>query len=244
MRIGSENRRSNLQRRSGHPPCDDAQVNQTSGYPPPPPDYCIPPPLADGGCYSFDWATCTCVDQGVSPIILAVGASADYQLVGPRDGVWFDLDADGVPDRVGWTRANDPVSFLTLDRNHNGVIDNGRELFGNFTPLQGDQTAANGFQALTYWDSPQAGGNGDGWIDAGDAVWPNLRVWIDFNHDGVSQPDELFTLAELNIAAISTTYYPEMRRDQFGNGFPYRGQFIINGQPRSAYDVYFAVARH
>ncbi len=219
--------------------CDKAGENDVYS-PPPPCGSCVPPPV--DGCQSVDTCTCACLNPNASPILLAVGPSADYQLVGPQQGVWFDLDSDGTLERLGWTRPNDWVGFLALDRNHNGIIDNGQELFGNFTLLGNGQTAANGFQALAYWDSPQAGGNGNGWIDPGDAVWANLRVWIDFNHDGISQPNELFTLSQLNITGISTTYSPEMRRDQFGNGFRYRGQFIINGQPRPAYDVYFAVS--
>ena len=132
---------------------------------------------------------------------------------------------------------------MVLDRNHNGIIDNGREMFGNFTPLEGDQIAGNGFQALAFWDRPESGGNGDGWIDSSDAVWPNLRICIDFNHDGFSQPEELFLLSAFNITRISTTAFPEMRRDRFGNLFRLRGQFIIDGHPRWAFDVFFAVAR-
>jgi len=221
--------------------CDNTAVN--SIYSPPPP----PPNCSDShGYVNWDPSRCTCLDATGwpgSPIILAVGASADYQLVGTQGGVWFDLNADGTPDRIGWTRPGDLVGFLVLDRNLNGIIDNGQELFGNFTPLQAGQTAANGFEALALFDRPEFGGNANGWIDPGDGVWASLRIWIDFNHDGVSQPDELFTLAELNIARISTAAYPERRRDRFGNVFRLRGQFIIDGHARPAYDVYLAVAR-
>jgi hypothetical protein len=134
------------------------------------------------------------------------------------------------------------VGFLALDRNQNGVIDNGQELFGNFTPLGPNETALDGFEALTWFDRPDAGGNGDGWIDSRDSIWPSLRVWIDLNHDGFSQPDELFTLPELSIAGISTTASSEMRRDAFGNLFRLRSQFVINGHPRVCYDVFLAAA--
>jgi len=203
--------------------CDNNGVNALPQYPPPPPP---DPPPADPG-------------SGTSPIILALGKSTDYQLTGPQGGVWFDLDADGIPERTAWTQAGEPVGFLALDRNHNGIIDNGQELFGNLTPLGPNETAANGFVALAWFDRPENGGNGNGWIDPGDAIWPSLRVWIDFNHDGVSQPDELFTLAALNISALSTTASREMRRDRFGNTFRFRGEFIINGQLRHDYDVFF-----
>ena len=221
--------------------CDqNATQNQ---YPPPPPP-CGPPP----GCLNWNQPTCECFDPPTdpwpsSPIILAVGQSSDYHLVGPSDAVWFDLDGDGVRGHMGWTRANDLVGFLVLDRNHNGVIDSGREMFGNYTPLEGDQNPVNGFQALAFWDDPNAGGNGDGWIDPNDAVWASLRIWIDANHDGISQATEMIPLPALRITAISTSAYAEGRRDQYGNYFRLRGQFIINGHPRWAYDVYFIVAR-
>jgi len=225
--------------------CDKTAV-QNQYNPPPPPPSCAPAPE----CQSWDPDTCLCQDEilnfqdkGVSPILMAVGHSSDYGLVGPLVGVLFDLDADGVRDRVGWTEAGTAVAFLALDRNHNGLVDNGRELFGNYTPLEGDQTAQHGFEALAAWDEPAAGGNGDGWIDAADAVWPSLQVWIDSNHDGFSQPEELNSLATFDITKISTTAFSERRRDQFGNEFRLRGTFIISGHPRWAYDVFFAVVR-
>ena len=229
--------------------CDKtATQNQYAPLPvsPPPPETCQP----TAGCVSWSEFTCTCDDvffleghQPSTPILLAVGASSSYPLVGPGDGVRFDLNADGSAERTGWTRADDPIGFLVLDRNHNGMIDNGRELFGNYTPLEGDQTAQHGFEALAAWDEPAVGGNGDGWIDAADAVWPSLQVWIDSNHDGFSQPEELSALASLDITRISTTALLEGRRDQFGNEFRLRGTFIISDHPRWAYDVFFAVVR-
>ena len=153
----------------------------------------------------------------------------------------YDRDTlDGKPERVGWTLASEPTGFLVLDRNHNGLIDNGRELFGNFTPIEGDELADTGFQALAFWDDPSTGGNGNGWIDPGDAVWSSLQLWIDANHDGVSQPDELYPLAAFRISAISTFSHTERRRDQFGNLFYLRGEFIIQGKNRIAYDVFLS----
>ena len=116
-------------------------------------------------------------------------------------------------------------------------------MFGNYTPLEGDATAQHGFQTLAAWDTAAAGGNGDGWIDASDGVWQSLQVWVDSKHDGFSQPDELYPLSDFGITGISTVAWPEMRRDRYGNLFRFRGQFVINGQPRWAYDVFF-VSRH
>ncbi|HXE74600.1 MAG TPA: hypothetical protein VNN18_03045 [Candidatus Xenobia bacterium] len=153
-------------------------------------------------------------------------------------GVRFDLNSDGVADRLPWTVAGQPIGFLALDRNHNGVIDNGRELFGNYTPLEGDQAAANGFEALAYWDRAEAGGNSDGWIDARDSVWSELRIWIDANHDGLTQPGELYHPSAFSIQSISLAYAPEMRRDQHGNLFRYRSEFVVGPSRRMCYDIF------
>ena len=218
--------------------CDSKKANE-SVY------HCVPV-----NCSTADWdyVNCECIDltdgdfddHNPSPILLSVGNGPVYELTGPKDGVYFDINADGKPERVGWTLPSEPTGFLVLDRNHNGLIDNGRELFGNFTPVEGDELADTGFQALAFWDDPSALGNGNGWIDPGDAVWPSLQLWIDANHDGVSQPDELYPPAAFGISAISTFSHTERRRDRFGNLFYLRGEFIIQGKNRIAYDVFLS----
>ncbi|MGL1833013.1 calcium-binding protein [Rhodocyclaceae bacterium SMB388] len=115
--------------------------------------------------------------------------------------VFFDHNGDGVRTASGWVLPDD--GFLVLDRNGNGTIDDGTELFGDSTPLH-DETGAvigravDGFDALAQQDT-----NGDGVVDVEDANWSALRVWRDLNQDGVSQADELFTLDELGIVALS-----------------------------------------
>jgi hypothetical protein len=117
--------------------------------------------------------------------------------------VFFDLDADGIRTAVGWVAPDD--GLLVLDRNGNGLIDNGRELFGDATPLNGNGTldlaagiAAHGFQALDKEDT-----NRDGIVSAADARFANLRMWRDLNRDGVSQAGELTTLATEGIVSIT-----------------------------------------
>jgi hypothetical protein len=170
-------------------------------------------------------------------------------LTSAADGVIFDIRGDGRPIQLAWTAESSTNAFLALDRNGNGKIDNGKELFGNFTDQppcpDGGGACRNGYRALAEFDKLQNGGNGDGIIDRRDAIFPHLLLWIDENHDGISQPNELHSLPELGVVSLSLTYKESRRTDQFGNQFRYRD--AVNPDPetgepkdgRWAYDVFF-----
>jgi hypothetical protein len=163
------------------------------------------------GCY--DTTTC------ISPLVVDT-TGGDFKMTSAEDGVVFDILGNGKPMQISWTAPDSGVAFLALDRNGNGVIDNGKELFGSATS-QPVSPALNGFAALAEFDKPENGGNGDGIIDQRDAVYSQLLLWIDQNHDGVSQPNELHHLNDLGLSSISLTFRKSRRTDKFGNSFIY-----------------------
>ena len=120
--------------------------------------------------------------------------------------VYFDLTGEGVQTSVGWIAPND--GFLVLDRNGNGSIDDGTELFGDATPAYepgttvpastGSARTEDGFAALAQEDT-----NADGVVNSADANFASLRVWQDLNQDGISQAGELKTLSDLGIESFN-----------------------------------------
>lgn len=137
---------------------------------------------------------------------------------------------------MSWTDPRRGNALLVLDRDNDGLIGDGRELFGDAT-WQPGSAEPNGFRALAMFDT-----NDDGRIDAQDLVYPYLRLWVDSSHDGVSQHHELFALGDYGITAIHLDYTIVNRRDRFGQHLRYMGFVEVAGRgQRPIYDVFFAV---
>lgn len=202
-----------------------------------------PPPRAElransncNNSYDDDWDSDVDYDDVgclTSPIIIDIAGNG-FRLTGLSDPTLFDFDANGLPLTMGWTGRGEDDAFLVLDRNGDGEITTGQELFGNNTPLPDGSLAANGFAALAADDA-----NGDGYIDHADGVYRQLRVWQDVNHNGVSEGGELRSLPSVGVTRISLDYKESRRQDGDGNTFRYRSKVTsADGRERYTYDVF------
>jgi Ca2+-binding EF-hand superfamily protein len=224
----------------------DANWTTTAEQPPLPPGGgggSAPGP-GDGGSGGTPTEALPCfpgVDCGVgaSPIVINF-EEGDYRLTGANAPVRFPMDPRAGPELMGWTAAGTDEAFLWLDRNHNGKVTSGAELFGNFTPLRNGQMAKNGFEALREFDD-----NHDGVIDKRDAIWTSLMLWRDLNHDGISESWEIAPLEGSGVIAIRLDDHQSGRRDAWGNAFRYESVVMMKNRSghgvrnRPVYDIFF-----
>ena len=172
----------------------------------------------------------------VDPMILDLdGDGIETMTAGQYQGALFDHNKDGIRTATGWVKPDD--GLLVLDRNGDGIINNGGELFGDSTLLADGSRAAHGYAALVELDS-----NGDGKVDAADEKFADLRVWRDLNSDGISTASELFTLEELGIASLDTAYKNTHTGLAGGNTLVQQGSFTkADGSSGQMGDVNFVV---
>lgn len=143
---------------------------------------------------------------------LAIDLDGDgIETVGAEAGVLFDHDGDGLKTGSGWVKGDD--AWVVLDKNGNGTIDSGAELFGIDYVCADGKTALEGFDAIADLDS-----NADGVFDAADSQYANVRLWRDMIQDGIRQAGELQSLAAAGIASRAVAL--ELANNPFYRKFP------------------------
>jgi len=182
-------------------------------------------------------------EQSASPLVIDMTpmglADPGPQLSAPKKGVKFDILGANAPvpyskTQISWV-LNPNYMFLTLP--NAGQISGIDQLFGNNTKGPDGQFAANGFLALAKYDL-----NGDGVIDAKDAIFSDLRLWSDLNHDGIAQADELHSLASLGVSSINLNYNASFfEQDQYGNQIRYKSTGSSLQGLRGIFDIWFVL---
>jgi hypothetical protein len=188
--------------------------------PPPPPRQPEPSPAIPNPNFS-------------SPLILDLNGDGVTSTFISSTSTYFDLDNDGVRQRTGWVQGEDGI--LVFDKNRDGKVNNGTELFGNHTLLKNGTKAANGFEALREYDE-----NKDGVIDAKDNIYNTLKLWQDGNSDGVTDTGELHTLTELGVKSINLDYIQTTDYEEQNRIFQTSTFTTTDGTTQSINDVWFA----
>ena len=153
--------------------------------------------------------------------------------------VYFDHDNNGFKEATAWIEKDD--GLLALDKNGNGKIDNGSELFGNHTVSNTaygytDPKATNGYEALKTYDI-----NNDNVIDEKDEIFSKLKIWKDENLNGITDEGELSSLADNNIKNIDLSY-KEVTIDENSNAVKQSSKVTLkDGSTLDANDVWFKV---
>jgi hypothetical protein len=195
---------------------------------------CVPNPQGRGDCMSAECYQCyeaggvTCSGSGGdcwTPLLVDVRGDG-FDMTDAANGVNFTAFANSPAIHTAWTAANSDDAWLVLDRNGNGQIENGSELFSSTAPQPVPPIGEirNGFFALAEYDKVANGGNVDGAIDANDSIFATLRLWQDSNHNGISESSELHALSALGLVSISLDYRESRRTDKHGNNFRYRAK--------------------
>ncbi|MGA3679554.1 hypothetical protein ACPCX5_05685, partial [Pseudomonas graminis] len=167
----------------------------------------------------------------VSPIILDLDGNG-VRTDGLEAGVHFDHDGNGFSELTGWVAQGD--GLLVYDKNSNGIIDDGSELFGNNSKLT-DGLAENGFKALQAFDD-----NHDGVVNKDDLGFEKLLVWKDANGNGLTDAGELMSMSEAGVKALNISYNESSSAVEHGNHYRESGTYVTtDGNVASMVDVWF-----
>ena len=151
------------------------------------------------------------VKHVVDPMFLDLNKDGVLGTTSVLDGIYFDHEGDGFAESSAWVDKEDGV--LVIDKNNDGKIDNGNEVFGdNYVKLNG-RKAKNGFEALADLDS-----NGDGKITSADGEFDKIKV--------LKGNGELVSLDELGIVSINLNKTEVNKEDGNKNVLVYEGTFV------------------
>ena len=169
--------------------------------------------------------------ESKTPIVLDLNGDG-ISTLSIAAGVQFDLGADGSPEHTGWVATTD--GLLAMDRNQDGQINDGSELFGSSTLLTDGSKAVDGYVALAALDSNQ-----DGFISNSDTHFADLKVWVDANSDGLTSNGELKSIDSMGIVSISLSVQQTAIVDH-GNTIGLTGNYqTADGNVHAAADVWF-----
>lgn len=171
-----------------------------------------------------------------TPIAIALSDERHFRFTSGQVG--FDINADGIPEKLPWLASG--FAFIGLDLNRNGRIDSAGELFGDATVLVGqNRMARHGYSALSQYDK-----DSDGKITPADPIFEKLVVWHDTNENGVCDNGELASLAQYQIISLDLRYKPYPAGYQRLPAPLMLGQYTVQGKDgkevnRLMGDVYF-----
>ena len=204
---------------------------------------CYPGDSLDQGClghlcawdgaelYSYDWSEANCD----TPLVVDFtgGGALHFEPVGAAS---FDLMGASECAATDWPT----LPWLALDRDGDGEIADGRELFGSGTRMATGLRAADGFEALAELDADR-----DGKLTPADPAFADLVLWTDRDGDRRGELAELLPVREASLVAIDLAYASRVECDERGNCGRERSRFEFRaptGEVRSGeiVDVYLA----
>jgi hypothetical protein len=168
----------------------------------------------------------------IEPLLVDLGANG-FQLTSAADGVQFDLDGEGTPRQMAWTAPGVDDAFLALDTTRTGRIENGRKLLGG---LHGGEIGFTTLRKLEQAGHADASAS-DAAITESDAVFGQLILWIDSNHDGIAEGDEMRSLASAGMVRMFFGVTGINQPDAYGNVFHYSARALVRNRYGVPVDV-------